>query len=385
MFIQFRLKDKNPLDYVFISKAEIKRRFFPFDTDKTLQKLAHSGEISIIQKETSNGYIINLFKCLKPGTVDLTLIEPKGRQLNTVHERMMQNLHFISLPDEAPRTKYFDAFLHYRNNSIRLFFTVDKFSGRVHTPVTSFHKEYRNNLLLKDEVTSNLDVATMQPLLLGKILKNEIGENDFSRWLDNGEDIYLMLQKRAKIKSRDEAKKMFFQILFSKPNNRLVEIFGSSNWIMWVNDFKQKTLINNPHTIEKEYSNIAWLLQNTEVRLMFKVWKNLVKRNILFLSVHDEIIIRDCDYNSASIIFNEVLNKEFTYYKINGNIPKSIPDYFDEEKSQIMNIKNTSSEPEYQTVGDFFDLLKKRNDKKLPDNFRGANVVKWKANIDIIY
>lgn len=322
MFLQYRLKDKDVMSHVFISMENIKRRFFATNTEGELQTLAANGEISRIQKVTTKGHTLNMFKCLRPGTIDLTLIEPKGKELNRVHSSMMGYLQFASLPDNAPRTKYFEAFLLYRNIVPRLFFTVDEFSGRVHTPVTSFHKEYRDNILLMGEKTTSLDVATMQPLLLGKILKNEIGKNDFSEWLDNGEDVYLMLQNKANLSTRDEAKKMFFQILFSKPNNRLVETFGASNWIEWINQFKQKPLLSNPHTIEKEYSNLAWLLQNTEVKLMFKVWYNLVNFNIPFLSVHDEIIIRESDFNKANEVFQTVLSHEFTFFKLNGRKPE---------------------------------------------------------------
>jgi len=39
------------------------------------------------------------------------------------------------------------------------------------------------------------DVATMQPLLLGKILLSEIGSNEYSDWINYGKDIYIMLKK----------------------------------------------------------------------------------------------------------------------------------------------------------------------------------------------
>jgi hypothetical protein len=65
----------------------------------------------------------------------------------------------------------------------------------------------------------------MQPLLLGKVLKSKIGINDFSNWIDEGRDVYLFLKELADLKTRDEAKEMFYQILFGKPNKALEQVF----------------------------------------------------------------------------------------------------------------------------------------------------------------
>ncbi|MBK7041529.1 MAG: hypothetical protein IPH46_13945 [Bacteroidetes bacterium] len=126
------------------------------------------------------------------------------------------------------------------------FFIVDDFSKRVHTPITSFKSELRANIPLRGEVTSSLDVATMQPLLLGKILENEIGPNEFSNWINDGKDIYTMLQTIAKLKNRNEGKKKFFEILFGKANNELSKMFNDANWIRWINEYKNRPDDRNP-------------------------------------------------------------------------------------------------------------------------------------------
>jgi hypothetical protein len=68
----------------------------------------------------------------------------------------------------------------------------------------------------------------MQPLLLDKILEKQIGINEYSEWINEGRDIYLYIQLKAKLDTRDKAKQRFFAIFFSYANKRLAEMFGNS-------------------------------------------------------------------------------------------------------------------------------------------------------------
>jgi hypothetical protein len=170
----------------------------------------------------------------------------------------------------------------------------------------------------------------MQPLLLGSILKSKIGENEYSKWINEGKDIYIMLQSKAKLTSRDEAKKRFFEILFSRPNEQLSLLFGNSTWIEWINEFKRQPFTPNPHTIEKNHSNLAWLLQSSEVYIMREVWSKLLEHGILFISVHDEVIVQLEQYDKATTIFKSVMDKYFDFYRLSDkqetNIAQPIPD-----------------------------------------------------------
>lgn len=309
-FWQLRLKGKET-DFVYIPSDEVKY----FNTN--IQKLIENKELEVQEYTTQKGHKACLYKALKKGAINLTLIKPKGNDLNSTHKQMMSYLMNVSLPKDALSTIYFDVFLEYKGYEPRLFFTVDKFSKRVHTPITSFSKEYRPNLLLFGEKTTSFDVVTMQPLLLGKILKSEIGKNEFSDWINNGDDIYTKLQNKANLSTRDEAKKKFFEILFGKPNKQLETLFNASSWINWINEFKNKPFTPNPHTIEKNHSNLAYLLQTTEVNLMTKLWIKLIECNIPFVSVHDEVIVRKQNSIETLKLFNSVLEKHFSYFKIN--------------------------------------------------------------------
>ena len=322
--LRFR-SETDVMGAVYISTEEIEKRFFKYNRKDQIRHLINAGELEV----TQHGKAFN-YKALKPGGFDLSLIETKPLPDDRIIKIMLNHLKYVGMPPDAERTEYFDLFLKYKLKAINLFFKVDDFSGRVYTPVSNQHRIHRPNLLLYGKKTTGLDVQTMQPLLLGKILYSQIGENDFSHWIENGNDIYLMLKERSGLNTRDEAKKRFFEILFSFPNKDLARMFGDANWINWINEYKSKPEPRNKKVKHLEngsisyHNNLAWLLQNTEVKVMRKVWETLANARIPFLTVHDEIIIQKERANEAYNLFSEVMGKEFTYFKINGKSPEEV-------------------------------------------------------------
>ena len=314
-FWQSHFRNLNPLSPIYVSNTDVRLRLN--NPIEDIQYLVSIGEIEVIKTMTKKGEML-YYRTLKKGGINPSILKPNKQKLDELTQYMQNTLKFVTLDKNAPRTDYFNVFLNYKNENIELFFTVDKFSGRVHTPISSFHREYRTNILINGNRTKSLDVVTMQPLLLGKILDSMIGENDYSNWINSGDDIYLIIKEKANLKTRDEAKKRFFEILFSKPNKQLSEMFGNANWIEWINEIKSIQIKGNPHSVEKNHSNLAWLLQRTEVQLMRFVWQSLKDNNILFLSVHDEVIIQECDYLKAKELFNEVLMNNFKYFKLSS-------------------------------------------------------------------
>jgi hypothetical protein len=320
-FMKTRLKGIDEGEGVHISQKEIEQRFFIYPRyirKQELEKLIRSGELAVSEKiSDSTGRKMLQYKALRAGAMDLHLLRPEPKQYGVNHSQMKENLKLVTLAPGAPSTPYFDMFLKYKDELTDLFFTVDDFAKRVHTPITNFHRTHRPNILLDGCTTTGLDVTTMQPLLLGRILYDRIGLNDFSEWINTGKDIYIMLKDAAGLDTRDQGKKRFFEILFAKPNESLSELFGRADWITWINSYKRKYEPLNPHSRHKPHSNLAWLLQSTEVKVMRKVWESLNVARVPFLSVHDEIIVRDQDRHQAESIFRKVLDQEFTYYQLN--------------------------------------------------------------------
>jgi hypothetical protein len=315
-FWQSRFRETDPLQPVFIPMDEIRQRFFT-DPRHEIELLKQSGRLQVTERTTGNGHTAHLYRATEAGGINPALLIIKPQNLTPLQETIRTNLKLAGLKHDSPSTPYFDTFLYFRDRYIDLFFTVDQFAGRIHTPVSNFHRPYRQNILIDGHETASLDVVTMQPLLLGKILTHAIGENEYSDWINSGDDIYLKIKDKAGLATRDEAKKRFFEILFSKPNRQLSEMFGRADWIEWINAIKSEPVKYNPHTVEKQHSNLAWLLQSTEVKVMRKVWQRLKAENIPFLTVHDEIIIRNQDASRSAEIFDEVLKGEFQYYRLN--------------------------------------------------------------------
>ena len=308
---------------IHVSSKEIEERFFSypqFNRRDEITALINAGEILVNEKDKRFYY-----EALKPGKIDFSLLLTKSLPKDTIYREMLNNLKTVSLPPGAASTEYFDLFLKYKEIRPELFFKVDAFAGRVHSPVSNFHRTHRPFLLLNGEETTSLDVATMQPLLLGKILTKHLVNNEYSTWINEGKDIYLELQAKAGLKTRDEAKKKFFEILFSKPSNSLAELFGAADWINWINNYKSTLEPLNPHGKNKPHSNLAWLLQTTEVKVMVKVWRKLIAAKIIFAPVHDEIIVPVSKAEQAREIMSEVLSKEFVYFKISGDKLKEKP------------------------------------------------------------
>jgi hypothetical protein len=316
---------------IHIEQKFIEKHFFVYPKHirkDELKTLVDSGILRITNglNQIDKGKNPYLYEVLSDSvSINLNLVRSirKPTILDEVHKAMQSHLKAVTLPQTAERTPYFDLFLQNKNEFIELFFNVCEFAKRVHTPVTNFHRKLRPNIKLYGEPTASLDVTTMQPLLLGKILKKSIGENEYSTWINEGKDIYLMLQEKAGLENRDAAKKRFFEIAFGKPDDSLQKMFGESDWIKWVNNLKKKTILENPHHT-KTHSNLAWLLQTTEVQIMYKIWKELIFQKTPFLSIHDEVMTRERDLHKAESIMRDVLSKEFEYYQLNK---KASPEY----------------------------------------------------------
>lgn len=320
--LKLRLKGIDEGDFVFINfKEVIERRFFKYPTYSARKNIEHMLKVGAIDvwvtKSPKSGYTMSLYKGLRPGAFRPELVTSDARNLGYVSRKMRETLKHVSIKSGTITNSYFEHFLQHKERYTELFFKKDDFSGRVHTPITSLPAQSRQCLFIDGESTQSIDVATMQPLILGLILKKEIGNNPFSSWIDNGDDVYLKLSETLNLGDREKGKKRFFEIIFAPASDELAKIFGNAHWIGWINSYKRKIVPGNKNTNRKRYSNMAWLLQKTEVEIMQCLWKKLYENNILFLSVHDEIIVKKSDLKQSLDLFKNVMDSNFPYYKLN--------------------------------------------------------------------
>lgn len=87
------------------------------------------------------------------------------------------------------------------------------------------------------------------------------------------------------------------------------------NGLRWINAYKSRIEPRNPHR-DKSHTNLAWLLQSSEVKIFTEIWTEMAQNGIPFISVHDSIICRKSDQDRALSIFNNQLSKHFITFKL---------------------------------------------------------------------
>lgn len=310
---QRRLHDLKDYSSVKIYAYELKK--LNVNDRSLLQKLKDKGEINF----TEDGR----FVALNDGPIDPSLLEKTRRRermsaaLTDLHIYMRDQLKHVTIEaDDKDLPVYFKAFLDHKDKQLKSFFTVDAFSGRIHTPVVNLKGDLRKALRLHGKPLVSLDVKQMQPTILAKVLHRSIGDNPFSTAIFDGQDVYVLLQNNAHLATRDEAKKLLFKLIFGKPMDNLTEMFqGDSNWVRWINDYKSRIEPKNPHK-EEMHTNLAWLLQYSEVKVMTDIWNRLKKLRISFLTIHDDILCNDKDSDKVHKVMKQELQGHFKNFKI---------------------------------------------------------------------
>jgi len=322
LLLQSRLKTAQPKQTTKVSLRELKKLHV---YGYTLWKLRENNEIWY----DSDGN----FKPIHEGPLDFELIK-LTKKIKT-HKRPLSSLHFymrnalLHVSYDTSNTNipvYFKAFLQNRDKHLDLFFTVDGFSGRVHTPIVHLKGDLRQYLKLNDENVGSIDVKQMSPMVLAKLLEEHVGKNPFSDAVNEGHDIYnFLLSKNITLKDRDAGKKFFFQLVFGQAMDDIGYIFkGNTEWVEWINKIKTTHIPLNPHA-KDTHTNLAWMLQTKEVLLMTEIWTALQQQQILFLSIHDEILVQKSQAENILNIVKNILMSQFknpklttTFYTQNG-------------------------------------------------------------------
>ena len=314
-----RLKDLKDYDNVKIYVYELKK--LGVNSGPLLYKLKKRGEIWYDDQGN--------FKALKDGPIDpslLSITKKRGKgaslPLQPLHIWMREQLLHVEL--NVPKKDipvYFKAFLDHRNTQLPEFFTIDAFSNRVHTPVVNLKGDLRLSLKFYGEKIASLDVKQMQPTILAKVLDDSIGDNPFSNTIWKGDDVYvMMLNQNPSIKTRAEAKKALLKLLFHphKQDSIATMFQGDSKWVDWINSYKSTVEPRNPHK-KDVHTNLAWLLQYSEVQVMTDIWHALRRAGIPFLTIHDDILCRSRDKRLVYNIMTKELKKHFKRFDININ------------------------------------------------------------------
>lgn len=314
LVFQRRLKDLKNYDNVKVYVYELQN--LGCYSGPLLYRLREQGEIWYDNRGN--------FRVTCDGPINPELLERAKRvdrvsvPLTALHLWMREQLMFVTLPgvkqEDVP--VYFMAFLNHRDKGLGSFFSVDSFSGRVHTPVVNLKGDLRFRIRFHGRRVVSLDVKQMQPTILARVLQQSVGKNAFSSAIFSGKDVYVMLQDCASLPTRSDAKKYLFQLIFGKPMGGIGKMFtGDTRWVDWINEYKSKSEPLNPHK-GKPHTNLAWLLQYSEVQVMSCVWRRLMSQGIPFLTIHDELLCLEDRQQEVYTIMEEELKHHFDYFEI---------------------------------------------------------------------
>ncbi len=90
---------------------------------------------------------------------------------------------------------------------------------------------------------------------------------------------------------------------------------GETKWVDWINQYKSRVEQNNPHK-ENKHTNLAWLLQYSEVKVMTDIWEALRQNDIPFLTIHDDILCRWSDKERVYAIMHKELGLHFSNFEL---------------------------------------------------------------------
>lgn len=159
--------------------------------------------------------------------------------------------------------------------------------------------------------------------LLSKTLEDAIGPNSFTDTMNSVDDIYLEIQSRLGLPHRDSAKQQLYKMIFGhpehEPSKRFLEMFPDAG--AWIKQLKFTSLEDNISA--KKHSNLSFYMQRKESTIFREAWRILDQGGVIFLSVHDEIVVPRCDTDKArSAIVIALVNNGIKKYSIKakGNV-----------------------------------------------------------------
>lgn len=240
-----------------------------------------------------------------------------------IKDKVIENLYKIELEYNASKQWIDDnlqdtenEFAKTRNDTAvlkikekNLYYNFDTY-GRFHSNFTNLKKEIRSNYLyINGDNLVEIDIKNSQPFFLYVLMKQE----GFTDW--NGFDkdvlggkIYETLINRFNLNiSRKHMKKQVYKVLFGR--NRLKNKWNKLFYTHypeiynWIKEYKKRN---------RSYKSLSHKLQNMESQFIFN---NIIPKivynnpNIIFITIHDSVMVQSHYYDEVKKIFDNELNK----------------------------------------------------------------------------
>lgn len=211
------------------------------------------------------------------------------------------------------------------NNDIKSW-SKDEYSGRRHH-LLSYSPSFLRNYTNHGKLIEN-DVTQCQPVLLALLEEryNKI-DNDYSKlFYDKDFDVYNYISK-----DREEGKNTFYKMFFGYSENdklfkklfpnysdrldkikkedpSLIGILESDNNLAIKDDNKKAKWIRKNF---KYYKAVSLACTKLEVEIFEKIWKELLKKKLFFIPIHDGIYCYEKDVLKVQNIMKKGFEDEF--------------------------------------------------------------------------
>jgi hypothetical protein len=220
---------------------------------------------------------------------------------------------------------------------------------RVFSNFTNLKSELIDFITFKGENLAPIDMMNSQFALLANEIKGNNANakeklkwkfpyTELDKWDENSHDFvdaclngtaYEMLQKILGLDTRDEAKTKAMEIVFSRYGQQTdlsKQLLKSKmpSLMAWVKEFKQTNdWIKNPRTKKKEHhqSSLPIYLQRIEANLFTaKIWSELKRSNIDFITKHDEVLVPESQWEQANEIIRNCCAKNNLEVRFKGKL-----------------------------------------------------------------
>jgi hypothetical protein len=187
-------------------------------------------------------------------------------------------------------------------------------NNRLDTNLTNMAKVLTNEVCLKNNLVQ-FDLCNSQFAILSDLLEGTLKTEDFIQFKTHSYNgsLYEYVMKQLNLESRLDAKKMMFELMFSKEGyqsnlkSKLKQIFPSV--VQTVDDYKK----------ENRYNNFSIMLQKRESEIFIDgLWKQIKNKKIFCTPKHDCLIVREKDADKVE----EIIKKYFEKIKFKGKIIK---------------------------------------------------------------
>jgi len=291
-----------------------KTNTYKIDTNFVYNTIKYKNCDKILVKKINNDnqkYITKM--CDSP--IDLDIRE------KLIYNLSMINIDFSGAIEYLEKQKSFIEKEKYQKNLISIeniqskdiFFKFDEY-GRFHTNYTILKKEIRKNYLtINKEMLGEIDIPNSQPLFFAILLKKDLKEintdtKNFFNLVKKGLIYDDIVNNSTEIKTRTEAKKLTYKVLFGKNfrfNKKENKIFKSlyPSVYEYILEYKEK---------KKNYKELSYQLQRMESNFIFNtVIKEILEKypDILFFTVHDSIIFPLSQKEKIETIFQKHFKK----------------------------------------------------------------------------